>query len=1218
MQTRQERSFRRRRVLSRYGLPAMAAALVVAAACSDSSHTSHEGVGRSEQRADSVAQRALTLTVPLPEGVRLSSLTLGASQTVKVADRGQIRGLVLANEQSAEVGNDARVAAIWAGGDVQVRDRSSVDGDLRAGGSAQVSSSAQVGGSTHEGGGQVPVSLRSWTVFVPEGSAGPVLLEPNTSRDLEPNSSWGQLSVRAGASIRLHSGVYYFESVTLESGSSLVIDDSDGPVQIYVQNGFIHRGSIRASTYGVPRLFVGVLGTQQVMIEAPFTGALFAPQASVRLQAARPEGHRGTFFGRDLSVEPDTNILGYPLDWRDIVGIDEEDDLSDHPVHDMPDSPGDTRVKSDKSGTPQSSGTLPLSPEVSFTLPEEYEVSGGLIANGTVTARFGDVTCTYRGGSPDATPTTARDLNLARLLRFEGCTDGLPANTRRSAGEVEITVHPAPGHVVEVENPMQADGSCADELPILTAAQTHELRGGFSWEAATPVAATNPDGSPALYYAWISVSNREDAENLRKLYIHELTSPLFTEELERFAGQCGTLTNPGDGHGSLVPAVIPGAMYNAMIAALTSDEIEGDAIVFDAVILREPPASARNANGSLDTAVLVEMGFDFLDYLGDPLPLPDEVVLDRGGARVLRNVLEFLIDSAGEVVRDIRAHFAELAGRSQRRRLGSMSVDLNLHALNRDVVFGNPGAMIRGWGSEIGDPLGAANVRVAVLQRYRQSRLTTRSYGKTNENGHVLINAVDERETIGAGICVQLKSDGAIVTDAVLPNEICDFRGFVPGDPELPPPETIPNFRLNDLSQPLVVLVANPQLTGLYQADDVHRYARKVLDFKTRRARITSGYWGSTLSPQGVPFAPCLGFPSASGAGFSITTFGANSIAGALIPDPIFLTSVTVIEQALLNTDIIMPPVSLITDSRLVMSHEYGHFVFCAIAQSANGVSIDHIMTPNIFEGDDQRVPERYTNEAIADFLSGQVAGGLAYRWLDGDGAIVGDVTYCSGQQHPDYRPCFDVNLREHATDPGDSRDVARIATLLHDVFDGHGESNSVHVPNDADIWQLRDPQLPFDAAANPLKLAAQDYGAIDDGTLERVSLGGGVFVDFIRRMAESWGPAGPPGIEDTSTFAALNGAMEAASVSWCDRCRVFALHSTTDPDDNVGALFEACVADDLLASTLGAAPEPDLRLNAATCAPCPDGQVSNDDGVCVPCNGIVIGNECLADPGVP
>src|SRR5690606_2527716 len=124
MQTRQKRSSCRRRSLAHYGLPAMAAALVVAAACSDSNRASHEGVGRSEQRADSVAQQALTLTVPLPEGVRLSSLTLGASQTVKVADRGQIRGLVLANEQSVEVGHDARVAAIWAGGDVQVRDRS--------------------------------------------------------------------------------------------------------------------------------------------------------------------------------------------------------------------------------------------------------------------------------------------------------------------------------------------------------------------------------------------------------------------------------------------------------------------------------------------------------------------------------------------------------------------------------------------------------------------------------------------------------------------------------------------------------------------------------------------------------------------------------------------------------------------------------------------------------------------------------------------------------------------------------------------------------------------------------------------------------------------------------------------------------------------------------------------------------------------------------------
>ena len=88
---------------------------------------------------------------------------------------------------------------------------------------------------------------------------------------------------------------------------------------------------------------------------------------------------------------------------------------------------------------------------------------------------------------------------------------------------------------------------------------------------------------------------------------------------------------------------------------------------------------------------------------------------------------------------------------------------------------------------------------------------------------------------------------------------------------------------------------------------------------------------------------------------------------------------------------------------------------------------------------------------------------------------------------------------------------------------------------------------------------------------------------------------------------------------TWCDRCRVLALHSDTNPADKIGALFLACKDDPLIADVMGPAPEPDLRLDAATCATCPDNFFSNEDGVCEACEGddTVFGNVCSTIPPV-
>lgn len=87
---------------------------------------------------------------------------------------------------------------------------------------------------------------------------------------------------------------------------------------------------------------------------------------------------------------------------------------------------------------------------------------------------------------------------------------------------------------------------------------------------------------------------------------------------------------------------------------------------------------------------------------------------------------------------------------------------------------------------------------------------------------------------------------------------------------------------------------------------------------------------------------------------------------------------------------------------------------------------------------------------------------------------------------------------------------------------------------------------------------------------------------------------------------------MAAEGNNWCERCRVFALHSQLTPAiPTVQDMWEACTKDGIVGPSVGAPPEASLRLDAGTCQPCPDHYTSNRNGQCVFCPDIVIGNTC-------
>jgi len=108
--------------------------------------------------------------------------------------------------------------------------------------------------------------------------------------------------------------------------------------------------------------------------------------------------------------------------------------------------------------------------------------------------------------------------------------------------------------------------------------------------------------------------------------------------------------------------------------------------------------------------------------------------------------------------------------------------------------------------------------------------------------------------------------------------------------------------------------------------------------------------------------------------------------------------------------------------------------------------------------------------------------------------------------------------------------------------------------------------------------------------------------------------------MDDAKIYSAVNGAMADAGFNWCDRCSVLALHepgAPSVPSDWSPELFKACRDNTFLAVAIeNLPPEPNLNLERIHCSACPAGTARNSDySACVPCSGVVVGDQCIPCP---
>jgi hypothetical protein len=217
----------------------------------------------------------------------------------------------LANRGSflTALGVQARSGAIQSVARVDLRNRASVLGALTTQAGLTRGNQTTVTG---------PIRTFTTVTLPPFPSLAQVVFPPPTGGDQFANpglpvtlapGSYGNVFLNSGGTLVLSTGDYFFVGLTLNSSSTMRIDDALGPVRLFVSSSFAYRSPFTRPNGTLADVFVGYRGTQGVVVEAPFLGTFLSPTATLELGTGGVPEVRGRFAALNLIVRPNTNLV---------------------------------------------------------------------------------------------------------------------------------------------------------------------------------------------------------------------------------------------------------------------------------------------------------------------------------------------------------------------------------------------------------------------------------------------------------------------------------------------------------------------------------------------------------------------------------------------------------------------------------------------------------------------------------------------------------------------------------------------------------------------------------------------------------------------------------------------------------------------------------------------------------------------------------------------
>jgi hypothetical protein len=794
---------------------------------------------------------------------------------------------------------------------------------------------------------------------------------------------------------------------------------------------------------------------------------------------------------------------------------------------------------------------------IDFTIPSWVPVVLGNGGNHWLELRFRTPTgeehnCDYRAGSDKAHPETLVEQAKGRRYLFVRCSNELkPGDVTRALSfllHIRNGDHKDPATITQVE--LRLGGNLPELAPPISPEESVAIRDAFSWANTSALPEQNTEGLPSLYYTLIYVEEREQIDALDEMLVHYSTLPLFGEELDRWQGQRGLFAHEGDGRGLFLFALMPASIYNLLRTAA----LEGNDI-YSVIALREVPASAKLGDGSVSYEALRRSGFLYRNLQPEDVATWAQASPGMGQAKqeLFNKLKRAIVKAIATVAKAVVRTIVRGIGAVDRWIGGSVNLRVRLDLRNIDPNF-QQGPMQRAWGAGAGSQVTLPGVRVSAWQRTLGGVLPTLYTGHTDATGTAQLRITRGKNT---SLCVAIENRGAEVTRFLVEIEACDFAAPLPGS------------RLQTHTN-LNIPVRHRLFNVLAQASEGWAYMNEIVGHSPRRAVILVGGLANLMGrfQPGVAMAPCFGFPNLAYDAFvNVLALEASKIP---IVGPVVSAAIRQAGPAYAVDMIIaddpsefLPGVDRNFDSRGLVSHEYGHFALCSMMYAEGFGNITVGYTDAILErisNGGNPTPNNeaaYINEGFADFMAGQLVGGVGYFMPPNTRVSLG-TNYCSASSND----CLEVNCGPpgapnecRSSRPSETdfdRQVGRITTLLHDAFDGRPSLPPLNAPGNGDVWTWD--------SSNLLGYSSVRNGSNSD---ERVALPGA----SISRTIKHWDRRGSKLTQDTF-LGGLSDAMEEAGVNWCDRCRVFALHDARwDPNNSIEPLCQSSPIRDWIGS---------------------------------------------------
>jgi hypothetical protein len=188
----------------------------------------------------------------------------------------QVEGLVHSDSTMYIYDDTILRDSVQSAGNMTLRYRVQISGDATSEGSITSMDGVSVGGTTSQY-GTLPHSWTAPVVTEPVFTPGVtnVYVDYNMSQTLLPGAH-GDLTLKAGSSVSLSTGVYHFKSISSESDVRFLIDDAAGPVEVYVEQNMLagYRANIVLDSGDGTNLEWFVGGTLTLQADTQFVGSV--------------------------------------------------------------------------------------------------------------------------------------------------------------------------------------------------------------------------------------------------------------------------------------------------------------------------------------------------------------------------------------------------------------------------------------------------------------------------------------------------------------------------------------------------------------------------------------------------------------------------------------------------------------------------------------------------------------------------------------------------------------------------------------------------------------------------------------------------------------------------------------------------------------------------------------------------------------------------------